>query len=91
MGSSLRIALPSSAKKGSEIKVKIYYKTDKDCVALQWLEKESVIVDTCKFIMQNSAYYLMSTGRPRATNSRIYSVSANLYTLALWLHSKVSE
>ncbi|KLO11271.1 hypothetical protein SCHPADRAFT_855590, partial [Schizopora paradoxa] len=40
MGSSLRIALPSSAKKGSEIQVKINYKTDKDCVALQWLEKE---------------------------------------------------
>lgn len=40
MGSSLFIPLPSSATKGSKIQVKIFYKTDKDCVALQWLEKE---------------------------------------------------
>ncbi|CAK5268784.1 unnamed protein product [Mycena citricolor] len=40
MGSALHIPLPSNLEAGQSISVGIRYKTTKDCVALQWLEKE---------------------------------------------------
>ncbi|OCH94213.1 metalloprotease [Obba rivulosa] len=40
MGSALRIGLPPSLKAGSKVSVTVHYRTTKDCVALQWLEKE---------------------------------------------------
>lgn len=40
MGSALHVLLPSTAAKGSDITVKIYYETTDGCTALQWLEKE---------------------------------------------------
>lgn len=39
MGSALHVSLPSGLKSGQHIKVKITYKTTKDCTALQWLDK----------------------------------------------------
>lgn len=42
MGSALRIGLPLSLKQGSKVSVTVHYRTTKDCVALQWLEKECV-------------------------------------------------
>ncbi|KIY43185.1 hypothetical protein FISHEDRAFT_78691 [Fistulina hepatica ATCC 64428] len=40
MGSALSVTLPSAARVGQSITVKITYKTTPDCTALQWLEKE---------------------------------------------------
>ncbi|THV01236.1 hypothetical protein K435DRAFT_963588 [Dendrothele bispora CBS 962.96] len=40
MGSALHISLPSGLRSGSSIKVTVEYKTTKDCVALQWLDKQ---------------------------------------------------
>ncbi|KAJ7677326.1 peptidase family M1-domain-containing protein [Mycena rosella] len=40
MGSALHIPLPKGLKSGTFITVAIFYKTTKDCTALQWLEKE---------------------------------------------------
>jgi len=59
MGSSLFIPLPSSATKGSKIQVKIFYKTDKDCVALQWLEKEHRGIGSLTYLANASRYTLV--------------------------------
>ncbi|KAJ6577284.1 hypothetical protein B0H19DRAFT_1252651 [Mycena capillaripes] len=40
MGSALHIPLPAGLKSGTAISVAVFYKTTKDCTALQWLEKE---------------------------------------------------
>ncbi|TFY77753.1 hypothetical protein EWM64_g6259 [Hericium alpestre] len=40
MGSALQIPLPTGAKSGAQMSVKIFYKTSERCIALQWLEKE---------------------------------------------------
>ncbi|KAA1468302.1 Metalloprotease [Dentipellis sp. KUC8613] len=40
MGSSLAIPFSQAAKSGSQVVVKIYYKTSKESTALQWLAKE---------------------------------------------------
>ncbi|KAJ7454867.1 peptidase family M1-domain-containing protein [Mycena latifolia] len=40
MGSALHIPLPKGLKSGTSISVAVFYKTTKDCTALQWLEKE---------------------------------------------------
>lgn len=40
MGSALQIPLPATLQEGAKIKVVVFYKTTKDCMALQWLEKE---------------------------------------------------
>ncbi|KAF5361641.1 hypothetical protein D9758_007285 [Tetrapyrgos nigripes] len=40
MGSALHIPLPSGLQSGSTIKITVDYKTTKDCVALQWLDKQ---------------------------------------------------
>lgn len=43
MGSALHIPLPHGLKSKTAITVAVFYKTTKDCTALQWLEKEYVI------------------------------------------------
>ncbi|KAJ7116299.1 hypothetical protein C8R44DRAFT_832437 [Mycena epipterygia] len=40
MGSALHIPLPHGLKSKTGITVAVFYKTTKDCTALQWLEKE---------------------------------------------------
>ncbi|KAJ6620129.1 peptidase family M1-domain-containing protein [Mycena sp. CBHHK59/15] len=40
MGSALHIPLPKGLKAGSSIDVTVFYKTTKNCTALQWLGKE---------------------------------------------------
>ncbi|KAJ6569389.1 peptidase family M1-domain-containing protein [Mycena capillaripes] len=40
MGSALHVSLPKGLQSGSSIDVTVFYKTTKDCTALQWLEKE---------------------------------------------------
>ncbi|KAG7442686.1 zincin [Guyanagaster necrorhizus] len=40
MGSALHVPLGSGLKAGSTVKVSVLYKTTKDCIALQWLDKE---------------------------------------------------
>ncbi|KAJ7743783.1 peptidase family M1-domain-containing protein [Mycena metata] len=40
MGSALHVSLPKGLRSGTSIDVTVFYKTTKDCTALQWLEKE---------------------------------------------------
>ncbi|KAJ7719240.1 peptidase family M1-domain-containing protein [Mycena maculata] len=40
MGSALHVSLPKGVQSGTEINVKVFYKTTKDCTALQWLDKD---------------------------------------------------
>lgn len=40
MGAALHLPLPSGLKVGQKVKATVYYKTTKDCMALQWLNKE---------------------------------------------------
>ncbi|KAF7340280.1 Leukotriene A-4 hydrolase [Mycena venus] len=40
MGSALHVSLPKGLKSGSSVNVTVFYKTTKDCMALQWLNKE---------------------------------------------------
>ncbi|KAJ7171572.1 peptidase family M1-domain-containing protein [Mycena crocata] len=40
MGSALHVSLPKGLKSGTSVGVTMFYKTTKDCTALQWLEKE---------------------------------------------------
>lgn len=46
MGSALRIALASTPDVGSKVKATIRYKTTDGCTALQWLDKECVVLLT---------------------------------------------
>lgn len=43
MGAALHLPLPSGLKAGQKVKAIIHYKTTKDCMALQWLDKEYVV------------------------------------------------
>ncbi|KAJ6469011.1 peptidase family M1-domain-containing protein [Mycena vitilis] len=40
MGSALHVSLPKGLQSGTTIDVTLFYKTTKECTALQWLEKE---------------------------------------------------
>jgi leukotriene-A4 hydrolase len=40
MGSPLHVPLPTGLKCGNSIHVTVFYKTTKECTALQWLDKE---------------------------------------------------
>ncbi|KAJ7616749.1 peptidase family M1-domain-containing protein [Mycena rosella] len=40
MRSALHVSLPKGLKSGTSVDVTVFYKTTKDCTALQWLEKE---------------------------------------------------
>ncbi|KAH9920341.1 uncharacterized protein B0H18DRAFT_1025042 [Fomitopsis serialis] len=40
MGAALHVPLPSGLKVGNTVKSTIHYSTTKDCMALQWLDKE---------------------------------------------------
>ena len=42
MGSALHITFPIKYEVNALVKVKIIYKTQKQCLALQWLDKECV-------------------------------------------------
>ena len=44
MGSALHIPLDAIPTVASKVKVAIYYSTTDGCTALQWLEKEQVII-----------------------------------------------
>ncbi|KAJ7430438.1 hypothetical protein B0H11DRAFT_2263388 [Mycena galericulata] len=40
MGSALHVSLPKGVRSGTSIDVTVFYKTTKECTALQWLDKE---------------------------------------------------
>ncbi|KAJ7630308.1 peptidase family M1-domain-containing protein [Roridomyces roridus] len=40
MGSALHVSLPKGLQSGKSVQVAVFYKTTKDCTALQWLDKE---------------------------------------------------
>ncbi|KAJ6459517.1 peptidase family M1-domain-containing protein [Mycena sanguinolenta] len=40
MGSALHVSLPKGLKSKTSVDVTVFYKTTKDCAALQWLDKE---------------------------------------------------
>lgn len=82
MGSALHVPLPSGLKSGSGVKVAISYATTKDCIALQWLDKEYAISGD----LDESESY---TGKLKEKPFPISSVSVNPYMHALSRPCKV--
>ena len=74
MGSALRIPLPSGLQSGASIVVKVCYNTTELGNALQWLEKEFVLVRDASRDSQ------LLLGRRRERRSLSYSVNASLFT-----------
>ena len=86
MGSALCIELPAGLKSGQYIDVKVSYTTTKDSTALQWLDKEYIVLFWYIFSCLDSGLY---PDRPKEKSSLIYSASASRSTLVLLLHYKV--
>ena len=73
MGSALHIPLPKSLKTGSSVSTKITYRTTVECTALQWLDKEYVIIN----LVLSKKMLTEGTVRLKGDNFHIFSVNAN--------------
>ncbi|PCH33157.1 hypothetical protein WOLCODRAFT_147267 [Wolfiporia cocos MD-104 SS10] len=82
MGSALHVSLPAGLKAGSQVKVAVYYATTKECIALQWLEKEQTqgksfpyLFSQCQPIYARSVAPLQDTPSVKITyTARVVSV-----------------
>jgi len=82
MGSALRVPLASAPAVGSKIKITTYYSTTKDCMALQWLEKEQTqgkafpyLFSQCQPIYARSLAPLQDTPSVKITyNAKVSSI-----------------
>lgn len=87
LGSALHIPLPRDLKSGTSIAVKVNYHTTKDCIALQWLEKEFV----CSIFASQSNFFNNQTkGRLKERPFRTFSANVNPFTLGRLRRYKAS-
>ncbi|KAI0685548.1 hypothetical protein BC835DRAFT_1289940 [Cytidiella melzeri] len=90
MGSALHIPLAVVPREGSKVKVKVYYKTTKQCTALQWLEKEQTQGKTHPYLFsQCQPIYMRSLGPVQDTPSIKTTYSAKIASVLPVLMSAV--
>ncbi|KZT68834.1 hypothetical protein DAEQUDRAFT_745556 [Daedalea quercina L-15889] len=79
MGAALHVPLPSGLKVGQKVKTTIDYKTTKDCMALQWLDKEQTQGKTFPYLFsQCQPIYARSLAPLQDTPSVKITYSANV-------------
>ncbi|KAI0809140.1 peptidase family M1-domain-containing protein [Irpex lacteus] len=95
MGSALHIPLsgiPTPPKKGSHIKVKVFYKTTEGCTALQWLEKEQTQGKRHPYLFSQCQPIYMRTLAPvQDTPSVKTTYSATIYSTLPVLMSAIRQ
>ncbi|KAH9836660.1 metalloprotease [Rhodofomes roseus] len=82
MGAALHVPLPSGLKVGEQVKSTIHYSTTKDCMALQWLDKEQTQGKTFPYLFsQCQPIYARSLAPLQDTPSVKITYSANVASI----------